>query len=176
MKDKKIQSLLLPYKEVIGNAYIPYENHVHRIVNFTMELKDEVKADDEDKIAIATVFHDIGMWTASTFDYLDPSIEEAWKYLRKENKQEWSKEITLIIEMHHKRTIYNGIFADNVEAFRRADLIDLTKGLKKFGLSKDVLSKNYAEFPMVGFQNIIVSKFLKNLLKNPLRPLPMFKK
>jgi uncharacterized membrane protein len=176
MNHNKIENLLSPYKEVIGSAYIPYKNHVHRIVNFTLELKDERKADDESKIAIAAVFHDIGMWTAHSFDYLEPSIAEATHYLRAQEKTEWIEEITLIIDMHHKLSVYTGKFADNVEAFRKADLIDLTKGLKRFGLSKDLLAENYMEFPMGSFRKIIVSNFFQNLWKHPSRPLPMFKK
>ncbi len=176
MINNKLESLLFPYKEIIGASYVPYKNHVHRIVNFTLELKDGIKADDEDKIAIAAVFHDIGMWTANSFDYLNPSMAEANNYLREHGKIEWVEEITLMIDMHHKLTMYDGVFTDNVEAFRKADLIDLTKGVKRFGLSKNILSKNYEEFPMGGFRKIIVSKFLKNLLKNPFKPLPMFKK
>lgn len=172
----KIDGLLFPYKEVIGLNYIPYKNHVHRIVNFTLELKEELKAEDETKIAIAAVFHDIGMWTAHSFDYLDPSIAEATEYLKAHGKTEWTEEITLIINMHHKLTKYEGKFADNVEPFRKADLIDLTKGLKHFDLSKALIAKNYAEFPMGSFRKTIVSKFFTNLLKHPSRPLPMFKK
>lgn len=176
MIDDKIDNMLLPYKETIGSHFLHYKNHVHRVVNFSLSLKNKFVDDDDIKIAIATVFHDIGMWTANTFDYLNPSIEEALNYLRKENKEEWSQEISLIIEMHHKRTAYNGKFADNVEAFRKADLIDLTKGLKKFGLSKQLIEKNYAKYPMGDFRKIITLKFVNNLFKNPLNPLPMFKK
>ena len=172
----KIENLLLPYKELIAADYIHYKNHVHRIVNFTLELKEELNIGDEDKILIAGVFHDIGIWTANSFDYLNPSVAEAVKFLQDNEKTEWVEEVSLMIDMHHKRTPYFGAFADNIEAFRKADLIDLTKGLTRFDLSKTVLLKNYEEFPVGRFRKIIVSKFLKNLLKNPLRPLPMFKK
>lgn len=172
----KIEELLLPYRGLIGSHYIHYKNHAHRVVNFALELKDEIKADDEEKMVIAAVFHDIGMWTANSFDYLNPSITEATIYLKELGKIEWVEEISLMIDMHHKSTKYYGAFAENVEAFRKADLIDLTKGLTRFSLSKNILSKYYEEFPMGNFRKIIVSKFMKNLLRNPLRPLPMFKK
>ena len=32
-------------------------------------------------MAIAAAFHDIGIWTAGTFDYLEPSVRVAAAYL-----------------------------------------------------------------------------------------------
>ncbi len=175
MIHNKIEDLLLPYKALIGSDYVHYKNHVHRVFNYTMELKKAVKDNDDQKIAIAAVFHDIGMWTAKTFDYLDPSISKAVHYLKEINRREWIEEIALIIDMHHKLSGYSGKFSDNVEAFRKADLVDLTKGLKRFGLPRDLIAKNHAEFPMGRFRKIILSKFTKYFLRHPFSPLPMFK-
>ncbi len=171
-----INSLIEPYQERLGKNYLPYKNHVHRIANLAFEVKKNGTPDDKEKIAIAAVFHDIGMWTGQTFDYLDPSIVEASKYLRSAEKQDWEDEVMIIIEMHHKRTPYKGRFEENVEAFRKADLIDLSKGRIRFGISKETVRKNLEQYPMLGFRGIIWKAFFKNLLKHPLNPLPMFKK
>lgn len=171
-----INNMISLYQGIMGRDYLPYKNHVHRIANFTLALKKSRENHDEEKIAIAAVFHDIGIWTAKTFDYLGSSVLIARNYLRQSNKMEWEEEIILMIEMHHKQSIYKGKFADNVEPFRRADLMDLSKGRKLFGLPKEVVSGNYNEFPMMNFRKIIMMMFLKNLLINPLHPLPMFKK
>lgn len=176
MVHEQIESLLAPYNETIGRDFVHYSNHVHRIVNFAFGLKNEQCAGDAEKIVIAAVFHDIGLWTNNSFDYLKPSIKAAQAYLKANGKIEWTEEISLMIDMHHKRSKYYGAFADNVEAFRKADLVDLTKGRKGFNLSKSMLTKNFGEFPMGRFRKIIISRFLRNLLTNPFRPLPMFKK
>ncbi|WP_205945820.1 hypothetical protein [Pedobacter hiemivivus] len=42
---------------------------------------------------IAAVYHDIGIWTDRTIDYLDPSIVQANNYLREIGKAEWIEEI-----------------------------------------------------------------------------------
>ena len=41
----------------------------------------DCEKNNEEKYAIASVFHDVGIWTDHTFDYLDPSIEQAKIYL-----------------------------------------------------------------------------------------------
>lgn len=176
MIDEFIEEVISPFEELLGKKYLPYKNHVHRISFLTMKLKRELKKDDEKKIAIAAVFHDIGIWTANTFDYLPPSIEAAKEYLLQNNLSKWSEEISLIIDMHHKRSVYRGKFADNVESFRRADLIDVTKGRQLFGLEKKLVKENYQRFPMLGFRGLIIRMFFKNLGKNLLNPLPMMKK
>ncbi len=171
-----LEALMGPYEHVLGQHYIPYLNHVNRLVRLTFALKQENKDDDRDKIVIAAVFHDIGIWSAKTFDYLDPSIAEAKKYLQKIDKLEWLEEIGLIIAMHHKLSVYHGKFRDNVEAFRRADLVDVTKGLKRFGLPKHIIRENYWDFPAEGFQKLLVKFFIKRLLRHPFSPLPMLKR
>lgn len=176
MINQHIEKIISPYKNLIGKAYLPYKNHVHRIALLTLELKRNVENEDKEKIAIAAVHHDIGIWTAKTFDYLEPSIKTAKKYLIENNSEDWIDEISMIIEMHHKRSVYKGIFSDSVESFRRADLIDITKGKKDFGIDTNFLEKNYQNYPMMGFRGLIFKKFIKNLFLHPFNPLPMMKK
>jgi 5'-deoxynucleotidase YfbR-like HD superfamily hydrolase len=170
------QNLLAPYKEVLGKNFVAYSNHVHRVVQLTMALKHTIKKSDEEKIIIAAVFHDIGIWTRKTFDYLDPSIAESRTFLQKIKKTEWEAEIFQIIRMHHKISTYSGDYHDNVEAFRKADLVDLSKGLKSFGVSKNIIKNNYLKFPSNGFQKILFLLFLKQIFISPMNPLPMLKK
>ena len=171
-----ITELIKPYQGIIGNHYLPYKNHVHRVVNLALTIHQKPSEEDKMKIAIAGVFHDIGLWTANTFNYLDPSIEEAIKYLRSSGRDQWIEEVSLIINMHHKLSSYKGLFGQNIESFRRADLADVSKGLFRFGLSKKQLKQNFQMFPMEGFIKILMSMFFSNLLKHPLKPLPMLKK
>ena len=176
MMNQLIEKIISPYKSIIGKDYLAYKNHVHRISILTLKLKRKVEKDDIGKIAIAAVHHDIGIWTAKTFDYLEPSIKTAKKYLTENNLEKWTDEISLIIDMHHKRSVYKGKYSDNVESFRRADFIDITRGKKDFGVYSEVLKKNYENYPMLGFRSLIFKKFLKILFLHPFNPLPMMKK
>lgn len=176
MIDSKVTEIISPFESVIGNDFHAYKNHVIRVIKFTLELKENLPDDDKLKIIIAAVFHDIGLWTANTFDYLPPSIHQAEKYLHDQHLSDWRDEVTTIITYHHKLKKYKGQFSELVEPFRKADLIDLTKGLVSFGLPKPILKTCYSQYPILGFRRKIVGKFGKNLLKNPLRPLPMVKR
>lgn len=176
MIESKVTEIISPFESTIGKDFQAYKNHVLRVIRFTLELKESVQGDDNLKIIIAAVFHDIGLWSANTFDYLQPSIHEAEKYLIDHNLIDWTDEVTAIIIYHHKLRKYEGQFSDVVEPFRKADLIDLTKGLVSFGLTKPILRSAYKQYPILGFRWKIAGKFGKNLLKNPLRPLPMVKR
>jgi hypothetical protein len=50
-----------------------------------------------EKIAIAAAFHDLGIWTDGTFDYLQPSIRLVDAHLTRSNRAEWMPEITAMI-------------------------------------------------------------------------------
>jgi hypothetical protein len=56
----------------LGHDFIAYRNHAYRVVNLCADIvKDSV---DIEKIAVAAVFHDLGIWTNKTFDYIAPSV------------------------------------------------------------------------------------------------------
>ena len=61
------------WKEVIGPEYNGYRNHVYRVIHFCLALKACNQAERE-KIIIAGVFHDIGIWIKDTVDYIPPSL------------------------------------------------------------------------------------------------------
>jgi hypothetical protein len=60
----------------------------------------------------------------SRVDYIPPSVSEAKKYLLETGRQEWSEEIGLMIEMHHKVRKYKTHRYPLVERFRKGDLVD----------------------------------------------------
>ncbi len=47
--------------------------------------------------AVAAVFHDLGIWTNGTFDYLAPSIALARDYLVASAREDWTDEIEEMI-------------------------------------------------------------------------------
>ena len=128
------------------------------------------------KYAIASAFHDIGIWTDHTFDYLAPSIKQAKLYLAEIDKQEWIEEISSMIYWHHKISRYKGKYDTVVENFRKADWIDVSFGLKTYGFEHTKISENLKTFPNHGFHWFLLKQSLRYFIKKPLKPLPMFKK
>jgi hypothetical protein len=169
-----IENLLLKFKEDIGPDYYKYKNHVYRVF-LNCVLMDDDKSNEE-KYAIASVYHDIGIWTNHTFDYLQPSIEQARIHLNNIGKQDWIEEITLMISWHHKISRYLGKHETIVENFRKADWIDVSFGLIKFGVDKKKIKENKRIWPTLGFHRFLLKACLKNFLRHPFNPLPMFKK
>ena len=136
-----------------------------------LSMPDE---DDYKALAIAAAFHDIGIWTANTFDYLEPSIGLLRKYLHQQGLLHLETLTTDIINNHHKLTVYK--LSNTVEAFRKADLIDLSFGLFRFGVKAKQLKEVNALFPTLGFHRFILVQALKNTIRHPLNPLPMMKR
>ena len=86
----------------LGHDFIAYRNHVYRVVNLCAAIgKDRV---DLEKIAVAAVFHDLGIWTNKTFDYIAPSVALAREYLAAHGRAAWIAEIERMIADHHKIT------------------------------------------------------------------------
>lgn len=169
-----IDDLFSDYKSIIGIDYDRYRNHVCRIYTYC-KLMDSENGNDE-KYAIAAVFHDIGIWTDQTFDYLNPSIEQVKKYLIATNKQDWIEEITLMINWHHKMSSYKNSDYQTIEIFRKADWIDVSQGILKFKVKSDDIKLLNQQLPSLGFHAFLIKSTFKNLIKNPLNPLPMFKR
>eukprot|EP00981_Chlorochromonas_danica_P007317 scaffold1672_cov155-Ochromonas_danica.AAC.5 len=95
-----IDELLAPYRQAIAVDYAGYRNHVVRVFLYSLHFLDDdvASAGDKDevwavyrKLAIALAFHDIGLWTAHTVDYLDPSIRVAHNYLDQVNLSSWKQ-------------------------------------------------------------------------------------
>lgn len=172
--DHTIENIFSPFQSIIGKDLPRYKNHVYRVYLNCLLMDDNTA--NREKYAIAAVFHDIGIWTDHTFDYLAPSIKQAKLYLAGINKPEWAEEISAMIEWHHKVSSYKGDYETTVETFRKADWIDVSLGLKTFGADKVKIRENRKTIPNLGFHWFLVKQSLRNFLKTPLKPLPMFKK
>jgi hypothetical protein len=114
-------------------GYDAYKAHVYRVVNFARALTPD-QPDRDDKLAIAVAFHDLAAF--ETLDYLAPSIQAQDAWLERTGRQEWSDELALMVAEHHRLTRYGSPrpHASLVEAVRRADLVDVSQGLIRFGL------------------------------------------
>lgn len=168
-----IEDILLKYKDILGMDYEKYKNHVYRVFMFC-QLIDENK-NNIDKYAIASAYHDIGIWTDHTFDYLNPSIRNVEAYLHSIQRTEWIQEISLMIEMHHKILDFKSKAPLTIEIFRRADWIDVSFGLIKFNLKKSDIYLVRKSLPNSGFHKFLLALLFKNLLNHPLNPFPIFK-
>ena len=161
------------YQAVLGADFDAYKNHCLRVFNFCRVLAG--KEADADKIAIATFFHDIGIWTDNTFDYLIPSQLLCRRYLEQTGRGEWSDEIDAMISEHHKLTHYEANPSWLVEAFRKADWIDMTGGLLRCRLPDDFITDVIYALPNAGFHKKLVALFIARLKTHPFNPLPMMK-
>ncbi|MCP4691799.1 MAG: hypothetical protein GY859_27385, partial [Desulfobacterales bacterium] len=117
----------------------------------------------------------LGIWTDDTLDYLPPSILLARDFLRRRNREEWSAEIELMINMHHKIRKYEDDARPLVETLRRADLVDVSLGLVKWGVSKDYIKKVKTAFPNSGFHMRLNQLAISWFFRHPLNPLPFVK-
>ena len=169
-----LEEILSEWKDIIAEDYIGYKNHVYRMLHCCFALYD---CNDKDiqKLVIAACFHDLGLWTEKTVDYLPPSISLAQDYLEENDLFDWSEEIELMIGLHHKVRVYKGIDYPLVEIFRRADLADFSLGMIKGGVSKQVMKQIKQTFPNAGFHKMLMKEQGKWLLKHPLNPFPIIK-
>ena len=169
-----LDDLFTGYQQVLGVDYDAYKNHCLRVFNFCLALAGD-SPDAEDKIAIASFFHDIGIWTDNTFDYLAPSQLLARRYLENTKRAFWCDEIDAMIGEHHKLTKYQLNPSWLVEPFRQADWIDVSGGLLRFKLPDDFITDVIYGFPNAGFHKKLVALSLNRLKTHPFNPLPMMK-
>ena len=157
----------------LGHDFGAYRNHVYRVANLCAAMVEG--RGDLEKIAVAAVFHDLGIWTDKTFDYIAPSVALAREYLAARDRAAWIPEIEQMIADHHKITPSHANRGSLVEPFRRADWIDVTRGLRTFGLPRPLIRSVLAGWPSAGFHWRLVELTLDRLRTHPLTPLPMVK-
>jgi hypothetical protein len=151
----------------LGEDFTAYRNHAYRVTNLCAALSP-CDAQTLEKVALAAAFHDLGIWTAHTFDYLAPSIDLACAHLG-------CAGISGMIREHHKVRAYRGTDTELIEPFRRADWIDVSLGLLTFGLPRTRLRAILARWPNAGFHKRLIQLTLRQARAHPLRPLPVLK-
>jgi len=168
-----IDTILNFHKPDLGKDYEQYRNHVYRVYNFAILFDNELQ--HSLVLLIAVAFHDLGIWTNKTFDYLEPSIALAKNYSLSNYNLGFDSvaEIEIIIDNHHKLTRING--SKTAEVFRQADLLDLTLGLIRHGIELREIKKIKKLFPNRGFHYKLMKLFCVNFIKNPFNPLPMYR-
>jgi hypothetical protein len=168
----RIEEILDAFGAVLAADRTAYRGHVYRVFHACAALAAS-DGDPDDAIALAAVFHDLGIWSDGTVDYLPPSARRLREHLSATGDQRLADELERMVLLHHKLTPCRGPADRRVEAFRRADLFDLSFGLVRFGLPRGWVRELYAAFPPAGFQLRVVQLVGWHALTHPLRPLPM---
>ncbi|MCB0197306.1 MAG: hypothetical protein KDJ65_35490 [Anaerolineae bacterium] len=169
-----VEEILGRWQNEIGPDYAGYKNHVYRMINFCFALHN-CTPEEREKIIIAGCFHDLGIWTGHTFDYLPPSIAQASTYLEENNLAAWIPEIELMIGEHHKLRKYCDEPHPLVEVFRQGDLVDFSLGLVTCGLPRSYIKSVKRHFPNAGFHKRLVQLELGWFFGHPLNPVPVLK-
>ena len=169
-----VDGVLDHYAAALGDDFILYRNHVHRVVNLCLAVTGGNRH-HLDKIAVAAAFHDLGIWTDHTFDYLAPSVSLAREHLAADSRADWIPEIEAMIANHHKITRARAHPDWLVEPFRRADWIDVSYGFRRFGLARPFIESLFAAWPSAGFHWRLVELTAAWSRRHPLTPLPMVK-
>jgi hypothetical protein len=167
-----VDEVLDDHASELGHDMVGYRNHVYRVANFCVAIIGDGRVELE-KIAVGAVFHDLGIWTARTFDYLGPSIALAHEHLIARGRADWFPEIQAMIAEHHKITPAQANPFSLVESFRRADWIDVSRGLRTFGVPRAYISAVTARWPSAGFHRRLVTLTIERFRRHPLTPLPM---
>ena len=165
-----VDEILFPYAS--NGAVAGYRNHVLRVISFCDELA-ELDEEQKQKITIAACFHDLGIYTDGTFDYLPPSVSLAQNYLKMNGLGEWETSIASMIDQHHCLRAIEG--DDLAEIFRKGDLIDFSLGLLKKGVSGSKIAEVRNEFPNNGFHKNLARVACGWIVRHPLRPVPVVK-
>lgn len=149
-----VESLLAPYRDVIGDDFKGYRGHIYRVLSYALHfLGGEMPS--RAPIETALVYHDLGLWSDRELAYLEPSIER----VKADNEaRQWGHDPQLlrdIIYWHHKVTPFHGPNAEIVNAVRKADWIDATAGLVRKGMPKACIRKVTAAIPSAGFYDTL---------------------
>jgi hypothetical protein len=152
-------------------GWASYRGHVYRVFNLARAVVPD-SDDRDDKLAIAAAFHDIDVF--SSLNYLGPSIHTMDAWLRRTGRDAWAEELAVIVAKHHHLTPYKGRHATLAEAFRRADLNDLSQGLIRSRLPRQQVRAVRQSIDVgVFFTRTVPHAIVRHLIRHPLDPLPI---
>jgi hypothetical protein len=163
-----VDAVLQRYEDALGGDYGAYRNHVYRGLTYHQALRG---APVPDWAALAWAVHDLGIWTAGTFDYLGPSADLASALANELGVTEVGHARTMILEHHKLRAVDDPMS----EAFRIADRIDVSRGALTGSLQRSCVKGVVRELPYRGFHAFLVRGLLGYAATHPLRPFPMLR-
>jgi hypothetical protein len=169
-----IDAILEAHATALGADRVPYGNHAHRVAHLCLAQRP-ADPSAEEKVAIAAAYHDLGIWTHRTFDYLRPSVDLATAHLAGAGRRDWVPEIAEMILQHHKITRYRANPGWLVEPFRRADWVDVSRGVLRLGTPRTLVAALYEAWPGAGFHKRLMQLELGHLRRHPLKPLTVLR-
>jgi hypothetical protein len=172
-RDPLVDDVLELHRDALGHDLPGYRGHVYRTLNFALALAGGSAAPA--LFAVAAAFHDLGIWADGTFDYLRPSARRAVHYARERGLAVREAELEAMVLFHHRLRRCRAADHAAIEAFRRADWVDASWGLFRFGLPAGLVREVQAEFPNAGFHRCLLRVGLGWAWRHPTRPLPMLR-
>ncbi len=175
-----IADILETWAPALGGDYRGYLNHAIRVVQVADLLHLRAGGGEAElpsalpEFVVAAAFHDLGIWSDGTWDYLPPSVERAERWLRDTGDETRIPLVTTMIDDHHKLRAAAGPLSP-VELFRKADTVDFTSGTVRFGLSARDYRAVRRAYPSSGFHWKLVKLATAGALRHPLHPAPMVK-
>ncbi len=169
-KNAQMDYILAHYRTQIGTDFERYNGHCYRVLNYVNLFgleKEELYA-----ASVIIPFHDLGIWTHHSMDYLDNSVREAKRFFHEKNMGVEDELIDSMILDHHKMTSTKSSLA---EKLRKADLMDLSFGFIHFGRPGSQLKAIKSAFPSHGFQWDIYRKVTGYAVRHLGNPFPMMK-
>jgi hypothetical protein len=169
-----LEAILDRHRAALGSDFTWYRHHAHRVATLC-QSSARVEGVRLAVIGVAAACHDLGIWVAGTFDYLEPSVDLARDHLLAIDAATWLPTVATAIREHHRITPYAGEHAWLAEPFRRADWMDVSGGLVSSGLSHQLFRAALARWPRAGFHRGLVHHAWRHARRHPLDPLPMLK-
>lgn len=178
---EQIDRRLAPWIAHLGADLTAYRNHALRVLAYCDALHAISPVADIQPVPSSTeayltaaAFHDLGIWSAGTFDYLAPSADLARAWLTEHGEDGLVSLVTEMIAEHH-RLRRAGPPGTPVEIFRRADAVDVSLAVVRFGITRASCRAIHRQFPDAGFHARLVVLTLAHTRRHPGSPLPMVK-
>jgi hypothetical protein len=169
-----LEAILDRHRAALAGDFTAYRNHCYRVATLCASQVDGGE-DAIEQVAIAAACHDLGIWAAGTFDYLEPSVRLAREHLAAAGRTAWVPAIATAILEHHRITPCRGDHAWLAEPFRRADWMDVGLGLVPTGMLRTLFRATLARWPRAGFHRLLARRAWRHGRSHPANPLPMLK-
>lgn len=150
-----VEELFTRYETLIGKDFPGYRNHVYRTITYAMHFLGNAE-EHERLVKAAFVYHDIGLWTDHELAYLEPSEAVAIADNKKFGLGLDPGLLREAIHWHHKIFPYIGPQREIIEACRKADWIDASKGMLRKGMSRAQIQRVETAFPNLGFHETLL--------------------
>jgi hypothetical protein len=163
-----VNAVLDKHRDALGDDLLTYRNHVYRCITYQQIL---LGFSIPDVAALAWAVHDLGIWTASTFDYLAPSADLGVQHADEFGVTDTDQLRALVCEHHRLRRAHDRL----TETFRQADLIDVSRGLLRRRIGRSTVRAAVNDLPYCGFHAFLAKGLTGYAARHPLRPMPMMR-